>query len=77
MSIKRLLFSFLLSFFAVQMMSAQASLLNAKNVNQVGKKTKEQIAADNDAPLPYGFVDDRDIVWSKVVWEVIDFNSKN
>ena len=56
--------------------NAQANLLNSTNVNQIGKKTKEQLLADNDAPLPYGYIDDRDILWSKVVWEIIDLNQK-
>lgn len=56
--------------------NAQANLLNSTDVNQIGKKTKEQLLADNDAPLPYGYIDDRDILWSKVVWEVIDLNQK-
>lgn len=57
-------------------MNAQANLLNSTNVDQIGKKTKEQLLADNDAPLPYGYIDDRDILWSKIVWEVIDLNQK-
>ena len=56
--------------------NAQANLLNSNSVNQIGKKTAEQLVADNDAPLPYGYIDDRDILWSKVVWEVIDLNQK-
>jgi len=56
--------------------NAQANLLNSTEVNQIGKKTKEQLLADNDTPLPYGYIDDRDILWSKVVWEVIDLNQK-
>ncbi|MFN0729712.1 type IX secretion system ring subunit PorN/GldN [Polaribacter gochangensis] len=56
--------------------NAQANLLNSTNVDQIGKKTKEQLLADNDAPLPYGYIDDRDILWSKIVWEVIDLNQK-
>lgn len=56
--------------------SAQANLLNAKSVNQIGKKTKEKLASDNDGPLAYGYIDDRDILWSKVVWEFIDLNQK-
>lgn len=76
MSIKRLFIGCILIVFSNGLVNAQASLLNAKEVDQIGKKTKEQIAADNDGPLPYGFIDDRDIVWSKVVWEIIDFNQK-
>ena len=56
--------------------NAQANLLNSTNVDQIGKKTKEQLLADHDAPLPYGYIDDRDILWSKIVWEVIDLNQK-
>ncbi|RPD99649.1 gliding motility protein GldN [Aureibaculum marinum] len=55
---------------------AQANLLNAKIPEEIGMKTAEQLAADNDGPLPYGYIDDRDILWSKVVWEYIDLNEK-
>ena len=57
-------------------MNAQANLLNAKKVDQIGVKNEQQIAADNDGPIPYGYVDDRDVLWSKVVWEFIDLNQK-
>ena len=69
----------LLVFFALVttgFINAQANLLNAKKVEQIGKKSDEQIASDNDGPLPYGYVDDRDVLWSKVVWEFIDLNQK-
>jgi gliding motility associated protien GldN len=56
--------------------NAQANLLNAKNVDQIGVKSQQQLAADNDGPIPYGYVDDRDVMWSKVVWEFIDLNQK-
>ena len=56
--------------------NAQANLLNATIPEEVGVKTVEQMAADNDRPLPYGYIDDRDILWSKVVWEYIDLNEK-
>lgn len=61
---------------ATSYMSAQANLLNATKVDEIGKKTKEKIAADNDGPLAYGYIDDRDILWSKVVWEFIDLSQK-
>ena len=56
--------------------SAQVSLLNAKSVDQIGKNTSESVASDNDTPLSYGYISDRDILWSKVVWEFIDLNQK-
>ncbi len=55
---------------------SQANLLNAISVEQIGLKTNDQIKADIDKPLPYGYVADRDILWSKVVWEIIDLNQK-
>ena len=58
------------------MASAQVSLLNAKSVDQIGKNTPESVASDNDTPLSYGYISDRDILWSKVVWEFIDLNQK-
>jgi len=31
---------------------------------------------DNDMPLPYGFIDERDILWSKATWEIIDLDQR-
>lgn len=55
---------------------AQANILNAKKPQEIGVKTETQKAEDNDAPLKYGYVDDRDILWSKTVWEVIDLDER-
>lgn len=51
-------------------------LLNAKKASEIGVKTEERIREDNDKPLPYAYVDERDILWSKVVWETIDLYQK-
>jgi gliding motility associated protien GldN len=50
---------------------AQANILNAKSPDMIGVKTDAQIALDNDRPLEYGYVDDRDILYSRMVWEKI------
>lgn len=55
---------------------AQANLLNAKTADQIGIKTAAQLVADNDKPLAYGYVEDRDILMGKTVWEIIDLNEK-
>lgn len=55
---------------------AQANILNAKLPSDIGKKTATQAAYDDDKPLPYGYVDDRDILWSKIVWETIDLKER-
>ena len=56
--------------------SAQSNLLNAKTPDDIGKKTEAQLNSDNDKPLPYGFVDDRDILMGKAVWEIIDLDER-
>ena len=56
--------------------NAQANMLNAKSAKDINKKSAEQLAIDNDGPLPYGYVSERDVMWSKVVWEFIDLNQK-
>ncbi len=57
--------------FAVSVITAQANILNAKSPDQIGVKTEEQMLLDNDKPLEYGYVDDRDILYSKMAWEKI------
>ncbi|SDQ05857.1 type IX secretion system ring protein PorN/GldN [Flagellimonas zhangzhouensis] len=57
-------------------MMAQANILNAKLPEDIGKKTQAQIEQDADAPLEYGYVDDRDILWSKTVWEIVDLDER-
>jgi gliding motility associated protien GldN len=55
---------------------AQSNLLNAKTPDQIGLKTAAQLISDNDKPLAYGYVHDRDILMGKTVWEIIDLNEK-
>ncbi|AWK04492.1 gliding motility protein GldN [Flavobacterium crocinum] len=55
---------------------AQSNLLNAKTADQIGIKTPAQMISDNDKPLAYGYVNDRDILMGKTVWEIIDLNEK-
>ena len=55
---------------------AQSNLLNAKTPDQIGKKTEAQLKSDNDKPLPYGYVHDRDILMGKKVWEIIDLDER-
>ena len=50
---------------------AQSNLLNATNPDQIGVKSEEQKALDNDHPLEYGYVGDRDVLFSRMIWEKI------
>ena len=56
--------------------SAQVNILNAKTPEDIGKKTEAQIAYDNDKPLPYGYTDERDVLWAKNTWEIIDLDER-
>ncbi len=55
---------------------AQSNLLNAKTPDEIGKKTAAQDSLDNDKPLPYGYVGDRDVLFAKKIWETIDLNQR-
>lgn len=57
--------------FAVSGVFAQANILNAKSPEEIGVRTAAQKAIDNDKPLEYGYVDDRDILFAKMTWEKI------
>ena len=74
--IRKLFYTVVIALLVTNYTSAQSNLLNATKVEQIGKQSKEKIAADNDSPLAYGYIDDRDILWSKVVWEFVDLNQK-
>jgi len=54
----------------------QSNLLNAKVPQEIGQLNEQQIEAENVAPIEYGFVDDRDVLWSKTIWEVIDLDER-
>ncbi|MBP6182336.1 gliding motility protein GldN [Flavobacterium sp.] len=55
---------------------AQSNLLNAKTPDQIGLKTAAQLISDNDKPLVYGYVHDRDVLMGKTTWEIIDLSEK-
>ena len=55
---------------------AQSEILNAKSPGDIKKIAEKQEKLDDSKPLPYGYVDKRDIMWSKTVWEKIDLNQK-
>ena len=63
--------------FSTNTIHAQTNILNTEKVENIGKKTENQIKIDRlDTPLPYGYTSNDDVLWSKVVWEIIDLNQK-
>ncbi|WP_396186726.1 gliding motility protein GldN [Flavobacterium sp.] len=66
----------ILSIFGSVTTFAQTNLLNAKIPEEIGLKSDAQLNADNDKPLEYGYVDDRDVLMGKTVWEIIDLSER-
>jgi len=64
-----LIFCFLI--LSDQIMS-QSNLLNANTPLEIGIKTQEQIELDFNEPIEHPYVDDKDVLWSKVVYEYVD-----
>ena len=57
-------------------LDAQVNLLNAQDPADIGKRDQKQIKQDEDKKLEYGYVDERDIMFSKVIWEIIDLDQR-
>lgn len=77
---KKVIFSTL--FLAGSYISAQ-NILNAKSPEEFRKLREENqqrvgdsIVSTKIEPLEYGFIEDKDILRSMVVWEIIDMNEK-
>ena len=74
--IKSTLIVSILAFLSFNLSNAQSNLLNAKVPQEVGQMNEQQIEAENTAPIEYGYVDDRDVLWSKTIWEIIDLDER-
>jgi len=61
---------------AVNTIIAQSNLLNAKIPEEIGFKTEEEMRLDDDKPLEYGYVGDRDILFSRMIWEKIALDER-
>lgn len=56
--------------------SAQENLLNKTSLSEKEILKHQTKLINLDKPLAYGYIDDRDVLWSKIVWEYIDLNQK-
>lgn len=56
---------------------AQSNMLNAQTPEDIGKLSEaEKIVRKENKPLSYGYVDDRDVLYSKNVWEIVDLDER-
>lgn len=76
MSIKNLLLV-ISGFLVSSLCMGQVNILNADTPEEIGVRTQKQLEAGNSAkPLPYGYVNERDILWAKSTWELIDLDER-
>lgn len=54
----------------------QSNILNAKTPDEIGAPTRAEIVYGKSDPIEYGYVDDRDVLWAKTTWEVIDLDER-
>ncbi len=72
----RKVFAFLFLLITTFLGYGQSNILNANNPTEIGKKNIDQIQSDLDSYLEYEYIDDRDILWSKIVYEKIDLSER-
>lgn len=72
---KSIFFVLITSLFAFNLGFGQANLLNARVPQEVG--INDELAnAVMTKPIAYGYVDDRDVLWQKTIWEIIDLDER-
>ena len=71
-----LLFSYSISSQNSGYKTGVSNILNAANPEDIGIRTAVQVQEDKDDPLEYGYVNDKDILWSTTVWEIIDLDQR-
>jgi gliding motility associated protien GldN len=72
---KSIFFVLITSLLAFNLGFGQANLLNARVPQEVG--INDELAnAVMTKPIAYGYVDDRDVLWQKTIWEIIDLDER-
>ena len=76
MNLKNLSTIFALTIAVLATNAQETNILTAEEPADIGVRTDEQIAYDNDHPLEYGYVDERDVLWGKTTWEKVDLDER-
>ncbi len=69
----RKIFLLILLIFFTNEVFSQANLLNAKNPSEIGDTSSSEAITEF---VDYEYVDDKNILWSKIVYEFIDLNER-
>lgn len=73
----KMYFVLIVILFGCSMLSAQINVLNADQPDEIGVLSEEQQEAlSNQKYLEYSYIDEKDIMWSKIVYEEIDLSEK-
>ena len=67
---------FLFIYFIPFAIISQANILNAKSPDEIGVKGLYEEVSSDRGPLEYEFVDDKDVLFSKTIWEVISLDER-
>lgn len=54
----------------------QTDILNAKTPDDFSKPSEAEKTYGKNVPLEYGYVDERDVLWSKTTWEIVDLDER-
>ena len=58
-------------------LQAQVNVLNADKPSEIGVLSEDQVKQLSDKKyLEYPYIDEKDIMWSKIVYEEIDLSEK-
>lgn len=66
----------LMVFFTGWSSVSQYNELSALSPSEIGQQVKTRTKVEAVGYIPYPFVDERDILWKKTVWEIIDLKQK-
>lgn len=65
-----------LAFSFANVATAQNNILNAMSPEEIGEQSIEDIYAKADGPMPYEYVNDKDVLFQKKVWEVLPLDQR-
>lgn len=54
----------------------QTNILNADTPEEIGEPTRAEILYGDNEPIEYGYVGERDVLWAKTTWEIIDLDER-
>jgi gliding motility associated protien GldN len=63
-------------FFLPLLVFSQANILNAKSPDEIGIANAFDEVDSDESPLAYGYISDKDVLFSKTIWEEINLDER-